>query len=352
MAAASTSRTQLLTPSALRLDSRLPLELRSLSFEILPSPPPTSSTRDALYRPAVPPAHADGYAQVSHGLTTVSASVFGPREPLRAAGPWSANQQGQAATGGGHQKGDRGNVNVEVGSAAWGERVQASTAGDAGVRKAGKDRRTVELATAVKNTFEPVLLLHLYPRSSIDIYLQILESDGSVLQAAINATTLALISAGLPLSDYVCSVSLASYPSIPPLAPRQVPPFELSTASAVPSAVKGDSRHAGSGSTTILDLLQAEEQALPNLTIAVLPRSGNVTLVNLETRVGVGRFEEMLRWGVEAGKVIQGAMEEAVRTWASSLAAPSQTLSSLFPGMQGPSKRDANDDDEDDAMDL
>lgn len=39
-------------------------------------------------------------------------------------------------------------------------------------------RRTIELAAAVKNTFEPVLLLHLYPRSSIDIYLQILENDG------------------------------------------------------------------------------------------------------------------------------------------------------------------------------
>jgi exosome complex component RRP41 len=32
-------------------------------------------------------------------------------------------------------------------------------------------RRTIELAAAVKNTFEPVLLLHLYPRSSIDIHL-------------------------------------------------------------------------------------------------------------------------------------------------------------------------------------
>ena len=44
--------------------------------------------------------------------------------------------------------------------------------------------------------------------------------------------------------------------------------------------------------------------------MAVLPRNGKVTLVNLETRVGIGRFEEMLRWGVEGSKVVQGAMEE------------------------------------------
>jgi exosome complex component RRP41 len=60
----------------------------------------------------------------------------------------------------------------------------------------------------------------------------------------------------------------------------------------------------------MIDLCSAEESALPGITVAVLPRSGKVTLVSLETRVGVGRFEEMLRWGVEGAKVIQGEMEE------------------------------------------
>ncbi|GAA5876889.1 hypothetical protein JCM1840_002693 [Sporobolomyces johnsonii] len=346
MASASTSRTQLLTPSALRLDSRLPLELRSLSFEILPCPPNSSS-----YAPTSPPAAADGYALVSHGLTTVSSSVFGPREQLRT-GPWSGNPQGGSANAGGAQKGDRAQVNVEVGVAAWGERVGAGGASEGGVRKGGKDRRAVELAAAVKNTFEPVLLLHLYPRSSIDIYLQVLENDGAVLQAVINATTLALISAGLPLSDYVCALSLASYPSLPPLGPPQIPPFSLSS----PSSRSTSSTSSGSGSTTLLDLVHAEEQALPHLTLAVLPRSGKVTLVNLETRVGIARFEEMLRWGVEGAKVVQGAMDQAVRTWAASLAAPSQTLAALFPGIAGmgggaKGGGGGDGDDDDDEMD-
>ncbi|GAA5973241.1 hypothetical protein JCM21900_001014 [Sporobolomyces salmonicolor] len=144
MASASTSRTQLLTPSSLRLDSRLPLELRSLSFQILPSPPSTassssSSSSSSSYAPTSPPAAADGYALVSHGLTTVSSSVFGPREPLRS-GAWSGTSQGGMATAGGAQKGDKGQVNVEVGVAAWGERVGAGAASDGGVRKGGKDR--------------------------------------------------------------------------------------------------------------------------------------------------------------------------------------------------------------------
>ncbi|GAA5846716.1 hypothetical protein JCM9279_003424 [Rhodotorula babjevae] len=334
------SRTQLLTPSALRLDSRLPLELRDLTFSILPSPP-TASTSTS-YSHTLPPAGADGYAHAQHGLTTVAAAVFGPREQQRT-GPWSSTGTGQGAGGGvgpaagGAQKGDRGQVNVEVGVAAWSERVQqqqhgSSSSGptEGGLRRGGKDRKTIELAAAVKNTFENVLLLHLYPRSSIDIYLQVLENDGSVLQAAINATSLALISAGLPLSDYVCALSLASYPSLPPSGPPQIPPFDLSTPS--PQFSNAPNAH-GSGSTTLLDLVTAEEQGLPCLTVAVLPRSGKVTLASLETRVAVGRFEEMLRWGVEGAKVVQGAMDEAVRAWAASLAAPQQTLGALFPGL-------------------
>lgn len=123
-----------------------------------------------------------------------------------------------------------------------------------------------------------------------------------------NATTLALISAGIPLTDYVCAVSLASYPAIQPDAPAQVPPFELVAPVVVHSNDEQGAR--GSGSTTLLDCCQEEERSLPTLTVAVLPKSEKVTLVGLETRVGIGRFEEMLRWGIEAGKAIQGAMED------------------------------------------
>ena len=214
------SRTQLLTTSALRIDSRLPLELRHLNFSILPSPP---SAPNAFAASALPPAQADGYAIVSHGLTTVSASVFGPREPAKT-GPFSA-------AGGSSRPGDKASVNVEVGVAGWSERNTSNNA--AGLRKGGRDRcvlfsnfpfspicplidivsmlsqrlsihksiewkfveqinfgckntnlvhavcrKTIELSSALKATFEPVLLLHLYPRSAIDIYIQVLEVDG------------------------------------------------------------------------------------------------------------------------------------------------------------------------------
>lgn len=47
----------------------------------------------------------------------------------------------------------------------------------------------------------------LSPRSQIDISVLVLEQDGGVLQTAINAVTLALVDAGIPMNDYICATS-------------------------------------------------------------------------------------------------------------------------------------------------
>jgi hypothetical protein len=50
----------------------------------------------------------------------------------------------------------------------------------------------------------------LYPRSQIDIFVEVLQADGGNYCACVNAATLALIDAGIPLKDYVtaCTASL------------------------------------------------------------------------------------------------------------------------------------------------
>lgn len=63
----------------------------------------------------------------------------------------------------------------------------------------------------------------------------------------------------------------------------------------------------------LLDLSGPEEQSLPHLTIAALPGTGKVSLATLETRVHVDRFEEMLRVGGEACRVLHEEMRGEVR---------------------------------------
>lgn len=129
----------------------------------------------------------------------------------------------------------------------------------------------------IKSTFEPVIHTHLYPRSEIDIFVQVLQQDGGLLSAAINATTLALITAGISLFDYVCAVEAGVHATQP-----------------------------------LIDLTTLEENDVPNLTTAVMPRTRKVTLVTLETRLHADRFEDIFKLACDAGEVVHKEMRKAV----------------------------------------
>ena len=139
-------------------------------------------------------------------------------------------------------------------------------------------RRILELAATIKSTFEPVVQTALYPRSQIDIYVQVLQQDGGLLHACVNATTLALICAGIPMTDFVCAVSGGAHATAP-----------------------------------LLDLTMLEENDLPHMTVAIMPRTGKVTLVALETRLHVDRFAEIFRLAGEAGQTLHKEMKRAIR---------------------------------------
>lgn len=140
-------------------------------------------------------------------------------------------------------------------------------------------RRILEIASTVKSTFEPVIQTNLYPRSQIDIFVQVLQQDGGLLQACINGTTLALTNAGIPLLDFVCAVTGGVCSKWP-----------------------------------VLDLTMLEENDIPNVTIATMPKTEKVTLVTMETRLHVDRFGEIARLACDAAKVIHREMKLAVQS--------------------------------------
>ncbi|PWN53596.1 putative exosome complex exonuclease rrp41 [Violaceomyces palustris] len=230
------SRLELLNAGGFRVDGRKQHELRSISIKL-------GGSIEGC----------DGSAEVTQGLTVVSASVFGPREPRL-----------------GGQSHDRATINVEVSLSPWGSMERK--------RRNKGDRRLLEIASAIRSTFEPVVHTHLYPRSQIDIFVQVLQQDGGILPASINATTLALMDAGIPMQDFVTSLSCGIHSTSP-----------------------------------LLDLNNVEESDLPNLTVAVLPRTAKVTLASLETRLHVERFEEIFRLAIDACQVLHQEMDLATR---------------------------------------
>ena len=68
-------------------------------------------------------------------------------------------------------------------------------------RKRKTDRRATEASVMLTGVLEHACQLERYPRAEITVTLSILQSDGSELAVALNAATLALVDAGVAMSD-------------------------------------------------------------------------------------------------------------------------------------------------------
>lgn len=127
-------------------------------------------------------------------------------------------------------------------------------------RRPRGDKKSQEMTLHIQQTFEATILTQLYPRSQIDIFVEVLQSDGGTLSVCVNAATLALIDAGIALKDYVCSCSVGFVEGVP-----------------------------------LVDISHLEESMRgPELTVAVLPKSQQIVLLEMTSRVHVDNLEKMM----------------------------------------------------------
>ena len=66
-----------------------------------------------------------------------------------------------------------------------------------------------EIETVIKESFFPVILTKLFPRTEITITIQELNDDGNLLSTCINATSMALSDAGIPLRTLLVASTVA-----------------------------------------------------------------------------------------------------------------------------------------------
>jgi len=69
----------------------------------------------------------------------------------------------------------------------------------------------------------------------------------------------------------------------------------------------------------MLDLTTLEENDIPHVTVAVMPKTKKVVLVTMETRLHVDRFEEILNLARDAGAILHQEMKEAILSRATTL---------------------------------
>ncbi|KAK5165696.1 Exosome non-catalytic core component [Saxophila tyrrhenica] len=209
-------------------------------------------------------AAADGSSYLEMGQTKIICTVNGPQESKRGGG---SRDQSNAAR-----------IETDI-----------SIAGFSGVdrkRHGRGDKRTQEMQHTVSSAFSSTLFTHLFPHSTIAIAIHVLSQDGSLLAACLNAATLALVDAGVPMSDYVVACTTGS------------------TASYASNDEEAD---------PLLDLNGLEEQELPFLTVGTSGGEDKVNVLIMETRVQMGRLEAMISVGLDGCKQIRGILDDIVR---------------------------------------
>ncbi len=155
----------LIRDDGLRHDGRRPDELRSIKMQV------------GILK------NADGSAYVEYGRTKVVAAVYGPREvhPRHLALP------------------DRALIRCRYHMAPFSTSDRKSPA---------PSRREIELSKVIREALEAVIFSELYPRTSIDIFIEVLQADGGTRTTGLTAASLALADAGIPMRDLIAGVAV------------------------------------------------------------------------------------------------------------------------------------------------
>jgi exosome complex component RRP41 len=144
----------------LRLDGRRADEFRPLKIEV-----------GVLAR-------ADGSCYVEMGGNKVIAAVYGPREVH----PRHLQEVNRAIV----------RCRYNMASFSVEER-----------KRPGPDRRSHELSKVSREALEPVIFTSYFPRSVIDVFVEVLQADAGTRTAGINAASVALADAGIPMKSMI-----------------------------------------------------------------------------------------------------------------------------------------------------
>ncbi|TRY63849.1 hypothetical protein TCAL_06861 [Tigriopus californicus] len=238
---------ELLSEQNLRLDGRKADELRRIQCKL------------GVF------GQADGSAYLEQGNTKVLAAVYGPHEIYRH-GAGGASRPTLTAT-----SNEQAVINCQYSAAVFssGERK----------RRPRGDRKSQEMSMHLRQTFQAAIKTELYPRSQIDIYVEILQADGGNYCACVNAATLALIDAGIPMKDYVCACTASLMNDRP-----------------------------------VVDINNLESTTGgPELTVAVMAKSGEIVLLEMSQRFHVDHLEKVMDLAMEGCQNIYHILDKEVR---------------------------------------
>lgn len=197
---------------------------------------------------------ADGSASLTWGNNKVLAAVYGPRE----AHPRH------------HQNPTRAIVRCRYNMAAFSVSDR---------KRPGPDRRSVEISKVLSEALESVILTDQFPRTAIDIFVEVLEAEAGTRCAALTAASVALADAGIPMTDLIVSCAAGK--------------------------INGK---------IALDLEKLEDNTgEADLPIAIIPRTKEIVLLQMDGDMSFEEFKQARNMAVEACMNINELQKNALR---------------------------------------
>lgn len=199
--------------------------------------------------------NADGSAYIEHGKNKILAAAFGPRE-------MHPKHLAQA---------DRMVLRCRYHMAPFSVPERKSPA---------PSRREVELSKVIKESLEPALFLELYPRTGVDVFVEVLQADGGTRCASITAAALAIADAGVPMRDLVVACAAGKVED-----------------------------------TVVLDLYDAEDKlGSADVPVAYMPNLNAITLLQMDGILAPAEFEKAVTMAMDGCKKIYQMQKEALKT--------------------------------------
>ena len=139
-------------------------------------------------------------------------------------------------------------------------------------------RREIEISKVIREAIQPAIIMEDYPRTAIEVYIEILQSDGGSRCAAINAASVALADAGINMRDLITACA----------------------------AGKADGK-------IILDVDDVEDKTgEADMPLSILPNLGTITLFQLDGCLSEEEFKQALEMATNGCKKLYELQRNAL----------------------------------------
>ncbi len=143
----------------------------------------------------------------------------------------------------------------------------------------GTNRRSTEISMVTRQALTPLLFLEEFPKTTIDVHIEVLQADASTRCVGINAAALALADAGIPMRDLIssCSAGIA-------------------------------------GGHVVLDVAGKEDtEGELDLPVAYYPRKKHITLLQMDGITDSKQAKEIIKLAVKGCEKIYEEQKKALR---------------------------------------